>query len=142
MSKERKTWVVYEKPPAHIYDRAVEQFGVDWEDGVIFTYGDKIYTKNELPDHLFQHEMTHVRQQEKMGKDEWWSRYFADEQFRLEQEVEAYHNQFAFYQSKTGDRNQVFRFLNELASTLVRIYGLNLGVQTAMTMIKTGKINK
>lgn len=131
---------VYEKPPAHIYDRAVEQFGVDFDDGVIFTYKDKIYTSTPLPDHLWAHEMTHVSQQKEMGADAWWDKYFADAEFRLSQEVEAYHNQYEYYSTHNTGRNERFNFLREIAVHLCQIYGLEIGFPAAMQMIKTGKI--
>lgn len=84
----------HEKPP--IYERCVKEFGVDWDKGVIFTYGNTVYSKHELPEDLKAHEATHVKQQTEMGKDVWWDRYFADPKFRLEQEVEAYRNQMKY----------------------------------------------
>ena len=84
----------HEKPP--IYERCVQKFGVDWDKGVIFTYGDTVYSKNELDEDLKAHEATHVRQQTEMGKDVWWDKYFADPKFRLSQEVEAYRNQLKY----------------------------------------------
>lgn len=86
--------MVYEKPP--FYERAVAEFGVNWNDGIIFTYGDVIHTKYPLAPDVKIHEMTHVVQQKEIGKDLWWGKYFDDPAFRREQELEAYRNQVKF----------------------------------------------
>ena len=41
------------------------------------------------------HEQTHTKQQGD-DIDGWWDRYLSDFEFRLNQEVEAYHNQYMF----------------------------------------------
>lgn len=83
-------------PPKHIYDRAQEKFGVDMEWGVVFTYGENIYSLVPLSEDLIAHESVHVKQQTEMGKDEWWDKYFEDKDFRYEQELEAYRVQYRF----------------------------------------------
>lgn len=132
---------VYNKPPAHIYDRAVKQFGVDFNDGVLFTYNGNVHSKGFIPEHLWEHEMTHVRQQKEMGADAWWDKYFVDAQFRMEQEVEAYHNQYKFFRDTTNDRNKVFSFLHEISTHLCQIYDLDITLNQAMKMIKSGDVN-
>jgi hypothetical protein len=88
--------------------------------GIVFTYGDTIYN----PDHgdidqaLLVHEATHSLQQKKIGVEEWWDFYFADDDFRLRQEVEAYQNQYAEICRATKDRNRQARHLHQLAQDL------------------------
>ena len=61
--------ISHKKPK--IYDKCREVFGVDWDKGIIMTYGDTAYCKYDLPDHLIAHEETHTRQQAKYGIDKW-----------------------------------------------------------------------
>ena len=85
-----------EKPV--VYERCKEVFGVEWEKGIIITYGESIHCINDLsnrPD-LIVHEQTHIDQQTKYGVEAWWDRYFIDKEFRLDQEVEAYRNQVKY----------------------------------------------
>jgi len=84
-----------EKPPQWILDAVKSQWNVDWESNVIFTYEDTISTSSgEMSEDLIAHEQTHIRQQAEMGADVWWKRYLEDDQFRYEQELEAYQNQY------------------------------------------------
>lgn len=64
---------------------------------ILFCYGDTIYNPNNikiLPD-VEYHEAVHIKQQGE-NKDLWWSRYLTEKQFRLEQEIEAYGEQYKF----------------------------------------------
>src|SRR4051794_40352326 len=62
-----------------------------------FCYGDTIYNPSgkELPQDIQLHESIHSKQQ---GDDPetWWNRYLIDIDFRRDQEIEAYGEQFAF----------------------------------------------
>lgn len=98
-----------EKPP--IYDRLVEAFGIDWNDGIVITYGDTLHTRegNNIPQDLVIHEKTHTRQQEKLGLDGWWEWYICYPKFRMEQEAEAYRNQWQFIKHNVKNREEAFR---------------------------------
>jgi predicted HAD superfamily hydrolase len=90
--------IIEDYPPKEIYDRCVKKFGVDFNKGIIFTVGNNIYVRNRkmvTPD-LLEHELTHVKQQAHIGVGEWWDKYLKDPQFRLEQETEAYRNQYRY----------------------------------------------
>lgn len=78
----------YEKPP--IYEACVKAFGIDWDNGVIFTYGDTIHCKYRVGKQKVSHERVHIKQQAKYGVEAWWARYLIDPDFRLSQEIEAY----------------------------------------------------
>lgn len=105
-----------------IYDRCKEAFGVDWDKGVIITYGDTVYCKVELPDHLIAHEQTHIAQQQAYGVDKWWDRYFIDKEFRLSQEIEAYRNQAKFL--KNNYRRQSRReIMRQIYKDMAKYYG-------------------
>ena len=129
--------IIKTPPPSHIYDRCVEQFGVDFNQGVIFTYGDNIYTKNDLPDHLIIHESTHIKQQKSYGKEIWWEKYFTDEKFRYEQELEAYRKQYQFFTKTNKDRNRRDKFLTIIAGDLSgSMYGNIIEHSEAKKVIK------
>ena len=104
----------------------------------IFTYGDTIYNPggHELSDHLIEHEETHCDQQ---GNDpkKWWERYLIDPYFRIEQESEAYANQFAYICAKVKDRNQRAKICLDLARVLSGpLYGNIISQQNAYNTIK------
>lgn len=83
-----------EIPP--VYKRCRELFKVDWNKGIVMTYGDTIHYKwgDLLPEDFLVHEQVHVTQQMKMGKEVWWENYFVNKDFRLSQEIEAYRAQW------------------------------------------------
>lgn len=105
---------------------------------VVFTYGDTIYSPlgRNISMDLLAHEATHVKQQ---GGDPagWWDKYINDVDFRLKQEVEAYHNQFVEYKKTFKDRNVQTRYLIKLARDLSgAIYGNIVSHSEAMKLIK------
>lgn len=87
----------------------------------VFAYGHLLYNPHDLPieDHLMAHEEVHERQQVAYGGiSTWWFRYISDAAFRLEQEIEAYREQYRFVKRTIKDRNAVARFLHSIASDL------------------------
>jgi len=101
--------IVKDYPPN--YDKICEAIpGVVGNDNICFTYGDTVYSPStdEFSDHLTEHESIHIKQQSKMGRDEWWDRYLKDEKFRLEQELEAYRAQYQFVYKNYGRENAYF----------------------------------
>jgi hypothetical protein len=113
--------VINEKPPN--YNKLVELFKVDWEDGLVVTYGKNIHCKTGISMDLIEHEMTHVRQQEQYGVMEWWERYYVDADFRLAQEKEAYSNQIRYLIRKTNSRYKQEAKLTSIVDQMVRMYG-------------------
>lgn len=105
-----------------IYERCKKAFGVDWDRGIIITYGDTVYCKNNIPDHLEVHEATHIEQQRKYGVEEWWNRYFIDDEFRFSQEIEAYKNQVAFIRGNYN-RQQRRSLEKQICKSMSRLYG-------------------
>jgi len=58
---------------------------------VIFVHKDTLYTRyTKLPLHILNHELTHMRQQEQVGIENWFKTYLTDDKKRLEWEIEAY----------------------------------------------------
>jgi len=134
---------IYDYPPP-VYEKAKELWGVDFDRGVVMTYGEDIYTKGHLTDDLLEHEGQHIIQQRNYsgGKDAWWERYFTDSEFRLEQEAECYKLQLAFLIQKHGisDRQTTFNLSKALAGQLSSpMYGSMVDILTAINLIKPDK---
>lgn len=88
MSNNKEIIIKHEKPPC--YDRCVKEFGIDWDKGIIITYGGIIYSKKEVSCLDIAHELIHVRQQHGWDPDEYLEKFIADPKFRLDSEVEAF----------------------------------------------------
>ena len=107
-------------PPDEIYKKAQEKWGVNFEAGVIFTYGDTIYAKNQAF----------------YGKEMWWYRYLKDDDFRLAQELEAYRNQVKWFNNNIKNRNERFKMINKIARDLSgSMYGNIVSYQEALRII-------
>lgn len=104
-----------QKPPN--WDKLVELFKVDWKNTVV-TYGDTVHSIKPVTPDLDVHEAVHERQQAAYGVEAWWERYYVDQAFRLEQEIEAYRAQFLFLTRNTADRNLIFRVQDHIARDL------------------------
>lgn len=124
-------------PPEGIYKECQQRWGVDFDEGVVFTYGDTIHAKHPLTEDLLAHELTHVRQQTGMGKDLWWREFFEDDSFRFRQELEAYRAQYEWVKKNVKDRNEQARILRHCAYCLSgEMYGNMLTFQEALAVIK------
>jgi hypothetical protein len=81
------------------YQEIVNALGDVSKYNPVFCYGDTIFNPFErkmTPD-VEHHETIHSRQQEKFtNPDMWYMLYLSDPQFRLEQEIEAYGEQYSF----------------------------------------------
>lgn len=126
-----------EKP--EIYETLKEKFGVDWDGGVVITYGDTVYhsPKYTLPIEKIIHEQTHIEQQTAMGAKEWWDKYLEDIPFRLSQEVEAYKREAYFIRRTIKDREKVFRYIHRICLDLSSfIYGNIVTYSQAKELLK------
>lgn len=126
--------LVHEKPA--IYQRLVDKFGINWDRGIIITYGDTVYCKTSIPPDLVVHESVHVEQQKKMGVEIWWDKYIAEPKFRLEQEIEAYRTQYRFVCANAGRtirRESQRNIARELSSST---YGSIISYQDALKIIQ------
>lgn len=127
-----------EKPPIWASVRTLLDFD---EKTTIFTYGDTIYNPANLnitPD-LIVHESVHeIQQKGILGPPRWWKKYLHNQQFRFEQELEAYRAQYAYYRGVVKDRNRLVTHLRQLAVALTGpMYGnLPVGLFEAMRLIK------
>lgn len=115
------TRIVRDVPPNYAEIKAAFNPGPT----AVFAYGDTIYSplSDQLPADLIAHERVHFRQQAELGgPDAWWRRYIDDPQFRLEQEVQAYREQYASvaHLPRADRRRLLAEFCRALAS---RMYG-------------------
>lgn len=129
---------IKEYPP--IYEEARKVFDIDGRN-VIFALGDAIYNPRGViitPD-LEVHEGTHGRQQEEAGGPEiWWQKYLYDPKFRLEQEIEAYRNQYAFFCKRNKNPQQRFDLLKRVAGDLSSpMYKVDITFHEAMRRIRS-----
>lgn len=130
--------IVYEKPPN--YEAIAKAFDIRNNKTVVFTYGDTLYVPTgrtvNVDKALIRHEETHVRQQNGMP-EYWWKRYLTDPQFRFDQELEAYREQYRDivkmpFKVKLG-------YLNHIAKSLAgEMYGNLVTVEEARNMITKG----
>lgn len=126
-----------DNPPHNIRELCEEVFDLTGKIPV-WTFRDTIYNPHNAPidKPLAAHEATHCLQQGDSPAT-WWDRYFTDEQFRFEQEVEAYRNQYQEAKKHIKDRNQLYRYLRVLAGDLASpMYGSICTVQQAIDKIK------
>lgn len=123
----------HEKPA--IYDTLHEVFGVEWDDGLIITYGDTIYSKFPISKDLEKHEAVHVRQQEAYGVESWWDRYLIDPAFRFEQESEAYRTQVNYINNTESNREIRFKKKQNIVNDMVSMYGSMCTRQEALRVV-------
>lgn len=96
---------IIEKNPPNIED--IKKYFPHYEKHQpLFCYGDTIYNpfKLEVAKDLEVHEEVHSKQQGEFP-DVWYYKYFNDLQFRLEQEKEAYGEQYKFIKGLDMSRN-------------------------------------
>ena len=94
--------IIYERPPN--YQDIIAIFPTAKKAGVLFTYGDVIYspTKQLIPKSLIAHEEVHSARQLKWSSIElWWNSYLTNKAFRYEEELLAHQ---AEYQAIIGNR--------------------------------------
>jgi hypothetical protein len=129
-----KVFLSQEKPP--IYEACAKQFGVNWNNGIIFTYGDVVHCKIKVSPRKLVHEKVHVEQQLSYGVEEWWERYLKDATFRLEQELEAYRAEIAWIKPNVHNLAEKRRMLSEIVTSLSSyIYGNLLTSQQAKELL-------
>ena len=104
----------------------------------IFAWDGTIYnpSNNMLPEWLIEHEKVHFRQQDG-DPESWWARYISDDQFRLDQELEAHRVEYRVFCRYQKDRNKRSKYLMSIASRLASpMYGKLLPVAEAMKRIR------
>lgn len=104
----------------------------------LFAYDNVIYnpSKMDIPPWLVDHEKVHFRQQ---GKDPvgWWRRYFDDEVFRYQQELEAHQIEYQSFCKYNPDRNIRSIYLQLISQRLAsKMYGSLVTVAQARREIQ------
>lgn len=131
--------ILTQHPPN--YEELKEAFGFTDKKIVYFTYGNILYNPHGKPitSDLIRHEETHMEQQQgdpTVAKI-WWARYLVDPDWRMEQEGEAYGNQYAFICQNVKDKNKRAQYLHEFAKAMAGpLYGSVIGYSDAITKIK------
>lgn len=128
--------ILTEKPS--VADKIFNVFGVDYNKGdLIISYAPHIHTKKGyLTPDLEAHEGTHLVQQSKIGTENWWNKFFDDPKFRLEQELEAYRNQYEYLKQNIKDRNKLYQLRTFIAKQLAgEMYGHILTTDEALKLI-------
>lgn len=118
------------------YEAISEAFDIKDNDGVVFTYGNKLFVPsgNKIDKPLMKHEETHARQQANIGVEEWWDRYLEDVGFRFSEELEAYRNQYRAMANLPLEIR--IGYLNHCATDLAGpIYGNLVSKEEAMAAI-------
>jgi hypothetical protein len=118
--------------------KQIEQVFGKLSDNTVFTYGDTIYNPGDgvISEPLRIHELTHVAQQGPDPKG-WWAKYLNSPKFRLDEEVEAYSNEFNCYRTFMKDRNKQAVFLHGIAKKLSSpLYGSLVTHSEALNLIK------
>lgn len=108
-----------ELPPN--YQQIVQALGDVSQYKPIFCYGNIIYNpfKREITADIEHHESIHSRQQSQFtDPDMWYARYLTDSQFRLEQELEAYGEQYVFGITRVKNNKLRDAFLDDLCFSL------------------------
>ena len=106
-----------------------------YENGRIYCYGETIYNPSgkTIPEDIIFHESIHAKRQE--NPEEWWNRYLTDKQFREEEELIAYANQYLFIKSVYPAKLQK-QALDELATNLSLLYNLSITRPQAESKIR------
>ena len=126
--------ISHNKPPH--FKIMYKFFGCDWE-RTAFAFGNTIYSKAELPDHLIVHESVHLNQQGRniIGAWLWLGLYLLSKRFRYIMELQAYRKQWQFFRE-----NYPFQyrggFISKVASDLSgKMYGNIVSYQEAVRAI-------
>lgn len=109
--------------------------------GVIYAWGDRIYNPDgiSIPVQLFAHEKVH-RDRQGCAIEEWWRRYIADAQFRLDEELPAHVAEYRAFCAENAQgqrRNNRRIYLHQTAKRLASpLYGSLITYDAARKIIK------
>lgn len=130
-----QTYQISNKKPA-VYQQCQERFGVNWNKGIIITYGDTIYCKFKVHPQKIAHETVHIKQQSEYGVEAWWVRYFEDIRFRLDQEAEAYAAEVIWIQKNVKNFRDMAKRIDDLSVDLSSFtYGNIISKEKALKLI-------
>jgi hypothetical protein len=130
--------VIIGRPP--LWDEIDAAFHVAGKP-VFFAWGDCIYNPEGLaiPPALKAHERVHMEQQRAILPTEWWRRYIADAQFRLDQEIPAHRAEFTEFCRHHSNKNRRAEALEFAARRLSgNLYGCIIPYAQAWEVIAHG----
>lgn len=131
--------IKFSKEIPSIYETLHKKFGVEWERGLIITYGETVYCNYVLDAFKIAHEATHVKQQLSYteGVVGWWDRYLIDIPFRLNQELEAYQNEVFAIKATFMKKQKKAQLINQVCKDLSSyIYGNIISYDEARRILK------
>ena len=122
------------------YNKIIKRFPLVLKTpGVMFCYGEKIYTRAHVTPPLMAHEMVHAAAQKLTSPEEWWGRYLEDTEFRYEQELAAHKVEYEWC-LKDCNRRDRRRALNIIAERLASpLYGFPIKKAQAKRFILAGR---
>ncbi len=127
--------ILIEQPP--ILDKILKA-GMKPQKTTIFAYKGKIYNPSgvDIPADILVHEEVHLKRQEG-AEDDWYDKYLTDKEFRLNEEILAFREQYKFYCEMVRDRNLRARYLHSLAKNLSsEVYGGIIKLDEAINKLK------
>lgn len=102
----------------------------------VFAYGDTLYnpTGGPISEDLMKHEQVHEQQQQALGVENWWSLYLEKPTFRLEQELQAYREQYKAIQTmpRAARRYKTREMARNLSG---KMYGNIINFEEALELI-------
>jgi len=131
--------IVTDYPP--IYDEIARVFDLHPNDGIIFSWGDRIYNPMDavIAPELIAHEAVHG---ERQGTSEdtilaWWANYVEDSNFRLYEEILAHRAEYN-WRLANGNRKQRRSALKQTAGRLAApLYGNMITPAAARDILRT-----
>lgn len=126
-----------------MWDDLANMPNITMDPQAVFTYADTCYSPSGVTDlsaDLIRHEETHSEQQyhDTTHARVWWQRWIMDPEWRVEQEAEAYAEQYKFLCGRHKDRNVRAQYLHGLATQLAGpMYGNAIKHRDAMKKIKS-----
>ena len=125
--------IITSRPPN--FEAILKVFPGAANEGVIFSYGDTIYSPDRavLPPQLMAHEAVHGQRQLEIGVELWWDTYLVDLGFRYQEELLAHrveYQELCARHPSRGERRAALRLVaKRLASPL---YGRMVTLDKAM----------
>ena len=108
-----------------------KKFSVD--KNTVFVFEEDIFTNKKLWPDILLHEQVHIAQQKRIGARKWIKRYLVDDEFRKEQEVEAYQVQIASIKDREARSSCRTECAYNLSSSL---YGSLMTFMEALDILK------
>ena len=124
-------------PP--IYEELHNRFGVEWENGIIIAWDNKIHCSEDFPlaPQKIIHESKHLERQNEIGNDAWWRLYLESEQFRRNEEMIAYLAEANFIKKNIKNREISFFAIRDIAKSFSSdVYGNIISLEDALKILR------